>query len=91
MPDVNCFIVFIILVIYTVYSSQNVIPVIKSLRMRKLWCTLNIAEKVHTDRTLMERSEEGQTLVRYRWDDNIQANRKVLVLEGVDCSQYCSG
>lgn len=42
-------------------------------------------------RTLMIRSEVKQTLVRYRWDDNIKADRKVLVLEGVDCNQYCSG
>ena len=51
----------------------------------------NIAEKVLTDGTLIERSEVGQTLVRYRWGDNIKADRNVLVLEGVDYNHCCSG
>ena len=59
--------------------------------MRNLWYMSNIAEKVHTDRNLMERSEVGQTLVRYRWDDKNKAGRKLLVLEGEDYNQYCSG
>ena len=73
------------------YPPQNIIPVTKSMRMRKLWDMSNIAEKVLTDGTLIERSEVGQTLVRYRWGDNIKADRNVLVLEGVDYNHCCSG
>jgi hypothetical protein len=39
----------------------------------------------------MERSEVGQNLERCRWDDNIKVDLEVLVLEGADCTQYCSG
>jgi hypothetical protein len=62
--------------LYDLYSSPNIIRVIKSRRMRWVWHVARMGEKKGVYRLLVGRPEGRRPLgrPRRRWEDNIKMN-----------------
>jgi hypothetical protein len=78
---------------HDLYSSPNIICVIKSRRLRWAGHIVCMKEKRNAYRVLLRKPEGNRPLGRpwHRWEDNIKVDLKVIVWEGMEWINLTQG
>jgi hypothetical protein len=71
--------------LHGLYSSPNIIKMIKTRMMRWAGQVARMGEMRNTYRILVGKSEGKRPLERLRWEDNIKINFTEIGWEGVNC------